>query len=123
MIYAVEKEKCTGCKACGDVCPTGAIRFDTDMEGFWYPKVDENRCIKCKNASIHVRHCYYHVTRRSAHMQHGIEMMKRVGAVRLAECMRYWPGLCLNRDIAWQLANTTMTFVARITRLEIRKMI
>ena len=32
MIYAVEKEKCTGCKACGDVCPTGAIRFDTDME-------------------------------------------------------------------------------------------
>lgn len=48
MIYAVEKEKCTGCKACGDVCPTGAIRFDTDMEGFWYPKVDENRCIKCK---------------------------------------------------------------------------
>ena len=58
MIYAVEKEKCTGCKACGDVCPTGAIRFDTDMEGFWYPKVDENRCIKCKKCE---KSCPQHI--------------------------------------------------------------
>ena len=38
---------CCGCKMCGDLCPTGAIRFVTDSEGFWYPAVDPERCISC----------------------------------------------------------------------------
>lgn len=46
MIQRIEKEKCTGCKMCADICPQGAISFITDEQGFWYPKVSE-RCIKC----------------------------------------------------------------------------
>lgn len=39
MIDLKRKENCTGCKACGDICPKGAISFQTDKEGFWYPEV------------------------------------------------------------------------------------
>lgn len=38
---------CTGCGACRTICPTGAIAFDEDQEGFWYPVIDTSRCIGC----------------------------------------------------------------------------
>lgn len=47
MIEIKEKEKCCGCKACGDVCPVNAISFPVDKEGFWYPSVDLDTCIHC----------------------------------------------------------------------------
>ena len=47
MISISEKKMCCGCKACGDVCPKNAISFKTDIEGFWYPVVDENICVNC----------------------------------------------------------------------------
>lgn len=47
MIQISSKEQCCGCNACGDICPKQAISFETDIEGFWYPKVDENKCIEC----------------------------------------------------------------------------
>jgi len=48
MISIKEKINCCGCNACGDVCPKGAITFQIDHEGFWYPKVNMNTCIDCK---------------------------------------------------------------------------
>lgn len=47
MISIIEKEKCCGCNACGDVCAHQAIIFSTDIEGFWYPKVDVEKCVDC----------------------------------------------------------------------------
>ena len=47
MIYVNDKKTCCGCNACGDACPKGAIIFQTDIEGFWYPKVDKEKCIDC----------------------------------------------------------------------------
>lgn len=47
MIDISEKKDCVGCRACGDICPKGAISFVIDEEGFAYPKVDEAKCIKC----------------------------------------------------------------------------
>ena len=32
---------------CKDICPRDAISYETDQEGFWYPKVDDSSCIKC----------------------------------------------------------------------------
>lgn len=46
-IDIINKVDCCGCNACGDVCPTGAISFNNDIEGFWYPEVDSNKCIGC----------------------------------------------------------------------------
>ncbi len=47
MINIAQKEKCTGCHACFNICPKESIEMKTDNEGFWYPIVDENKCINC----------------------------------------------------------------------------
>ena len=47
MISIQNKNNCCGCNACGDVCPKGAISFQTDSEGFWYPVVDAGKCVDC----------------------------------------------------------------------------
>ena len=47
MIQIHRNEDCCGCNACGDICPKHAISFKTDIEGFWYPEVDQNLCIDC----------------------------------------------------------------------------
>lgn len=47
MIEIIDKSKCCGCNACGDICAHNAITFKTDIEGFWYPEVDKDKCIDC----------------------------------------------------------------------------
>ena len=42
-----QKEDCCGCAACFDVCLQHAITMMEDEEGFLYPKIDFNRCIRC----------------------------------------------------------------------------
>ena len=41
------KENCCGCTAGFAICPKWAISMIEDEEGFEYPKVDENKCVKC----------------------------------------------------------------------------
>ena len=41
------KELCCGCEACFCICPKDAISMQEDEEGFYYPVIDENRCIRC----------------------------------------------------------------------------
>ena len=48
MISIKNNINCCGCNACGDVCAHGAITFKTDIEGFWYPVVDETKCVDCR---------------------------------------------------------------------------
>ncbi len=43
-----EKNDCCGCRACEQVCPTGAIAMISDSEGFLYPEIDREKCIDCK---------------------------------------------------------------------------
>lgn len=47
MIQIQNKVDCCGCNACGDVCNQQAITFKTDIEGFWYPEVDTEKCTDC----------------------------------------------------------------------------
>lgn len=47
MIDIKNKVDCCGCNACGDICPKECISFPKDKEGFWYPKVDLDKCIDC----------------------------------------------------------------------------
>jgi len=42
-----KKEECCGCTACYAICPRGAISMEEDEEGFEYPVINENVCIKC----------------------------------------------------------------------------
>lgn len=47
MIEIKNKELCTGCFACVNICPKTAIFMESDIEGFLYPKVDKENCIEC----------------------------------------------------------------------------
>lgn len=47
MITIEQKKDCCGCNACGDICPQNAISFNTDNEGFWYPSIDQSKCVNC----------------------------------------------------------------------------
>ncbi len=45
-LYAV-REDCCGCTACYAVCPVQAIIMRPDEEGFLYPMVDADKCLRC----------------------------------------------------------------------------
>lgn len=45
-MISIEKD-CTGCMACMNCCPVGAITQETDRYGFIMPKIHEDRCIDC----------------------------------------------------------------------------
>lgn len=47
MIHITDKKNCCGCSACVQRCPKQCIRLEEDTEGFLYPQVDEETCIKC----------------------------------------------------------------------------
>ena len=39
---------CTGCGACKEICPVGAITMVKNEKGFSYPEIDAEKCIHCK---------------------------------------------------------------------------
>ena len=47
-VTILKPEECCGCTACYASCPTNAITMQPDeVEGFLYPRVDEEKCIDC----------------------------------------------------------------------------
>ena len=46
ILYQKEEE-CCGCTACYAICPKGAISMVEDEEGFEYPIIDNNLCVRC----------------------------------------------------------------------------
>ena len=52
-IGEIEKKDCCGCEACVNRCKVGAINMVINDEGFYYPVIDYEKCIRCgrcKNA-------------------------------------------------------------------------
>ena len=47
IVDVVRNRKCTGCGACINICPKGAIKMQRDKEGFLVPVVDKSKCVKC----------------------------------------------------------------------------
>lgn len=43
----VKNKECVGCSACQSICDKQAISMCIDKEGFWYPAISVERCIKC----------------------------------------------------------------------------
>lgn len=47
MIEIINREECSGCSACENICPVHAIRMVEDYEGFPYPQIDTTTCVHC----------------------------------------------------------------------------
>lgn len=47
MITVQKKKDCCGCSACMEICPQKCIGMIADSEGFDYPTVNAEKCIKC----------------------------------------------------------------------------
>lgn len=47
MINIKSKSDCCGCFACYGICPNKAIELIEDENGFKYPSVNMNNCVKC----------------------------------------------------------------------------
>ena len=45
-VNSIDHSICTGCMMCSDICAKSAISFKNDL-GFWYPSVDEDKCVNC----------------------------------------------------------------------------
>ncbi|NLC95551.1 MAG: 4Fe-4S dicluster domain-containing protein [Bacilli bacterium] len=43
-----EKNECCGCSACASICPTQAITMEPDEDGFFFPVVNNSKCIRCR---------------------------------------------------------------------------
>lgn len=46
-MYLCDKQKCTGCGLCKEVCHKQAIGFEYDRLGFRYPIIEQEKCIGC----------------------------------------------------------------------------
>ena len=44
------RDRCTGCAACCNGCPKGAIRMEAHRGGFLYPQVTDG-CVQCGRGS------------------------------------------------------------------------
>lgn len=47
MIEIINKEQCTGCTACMNICPKHSITMQFDSEGYKYPVVNKKTCVGC----------------------------------------------------------------------------
>lgn len=43
-----DENKCTGCGACMNLCPTNSIEMKEDIYGEIHPVINEKKCIQCK---------------------------------------------------------------------------
>lgn len=41
------QEECCGCAACYAICSKKAISMEVDAEGFEYPQINEEKCVRC----------------------------------------------------------------------------
>jgi coenzyme F420-reducing hydrogenase beta subunit len=48
VVLFKNKNECSGCMACANSCPKNAISMTADEYGFYYPIIDETKCVGCK---------------------------------------------------------------------------
>ena len=52
MPKLADKNTCTGCMCCADICKHNAITIVEDKNGLWYPIINNDECIECSACEI-----------------------------------------------------------------------
>lgn len=47
MEIKLQHNRCNGCESCANICSKAAITMKEDEEGFFYPQIDQERCVNC----------------------------------------------------------------------------
>ena len=47
VVNIIEKDRCTGCSACHDICSVNAIEMCEDEVGFLRPHIITDKCVNC----------------------------------------------------------------------------
>ena len=47
MEKIIENNQCSGCHACFNICPKGAIEMIEDKRGFLQPIINNDKCVDC----------------------------------------------------------------------------
>lgn len=47
IVKICDYKKCTGCEACVQCCPNKCINMIEDKDGFLYPYINNDKCLKC----------------------------------------------------------------------------
>ncbi len=63
-VLYTDRRTCCGCTACLEACPAGAISMKRDREGFLYPVIREDSCIRC---GLCERVCAFKADQREKH--------------------------------------------------------
>lgn len=85
--------QCTGCFACSGICPRGAIQCVPDINGFYYPHIDSEKCVECGRCRTV---CYSHKDQLSSsaclkayygwHREESILRKSSSGGITVALC-------------------------------------
>lgn len=59
MSLVCEKDQCTGCMACTDLCPVNAIEV-VDATKVFNAVIDDQKCINCGLSTGIIRACILH---------------------------------------------------------------
>ena len=46
-VLKISEVSCTGCGACYNKCPTGAIKMASNKDGYIVPQIDDKKCVNC----------------------------------------------------------------------------
>ncbi|MDW7773274.1 MAG: polysaccharide pyruvyl transferase family protein [Desulfobulbaceae bacterium] len=46
-VHILPRNRCTGCGACFNACPAGALKMETNEDGFKYPQIESGICTNC----------------------------------------------------------------------------
>lgn len=77
--------ECTGCGACGQVCPKKAVSLSANDEGFLYPRVDSSLCVEC---GLCEKICPVNQTKKDAATDGNFSLRKSFACIAPDEAIR-----------------------------------
>ena len=83
IVLYKNKNECSGCWACKNICPKSAIDMVSDNEGFKFPQIDKDKCVEC---GLCLKVCPLKVSKRLVEKENS---KKHIGIINLQFTTNY----------------------------------